>query len=152
MLLSRSSVNRAKVNATGGPYHTALQAAVVTHLRGRDMINKEQNKTIKHLLTRGADAGMIGGRFYNALHAAVLSDRHNSVIRILFKYELSEPGLNVNMRDAEGRTALLLAAARGNYRTYRLLLKLGADESLVDTQARGLIHMAVMGSETGYHT
>ncbi len=57
------------VNAVGGPFATALQAAASTG----------KTDSVKQLLEKGADVNMRGGRYHTALNAAVVRGYWNIV-------------------------------------------------------------------------
>lgn len=50
----------------------------------------------------------------------------------------------LDARDDTGRTALMQAAIRGDYRTALALKEAGADVHLVDAQGRKAVHLAAL--------
>ncbi len=104
--------------------NTALMTAA---RQGRDEI-------VSALVDLGAStelAAPTGQGAFTALHAAVsapdFGDAHLRVMRALLDH-----GAKVNARDANGRTALLLAAAQGREQAVSLLLERGADPAATD--------------------
>ncbi len=49
---------------------------------------------------------------------------------------LVEAGGNINHKNTHGRTALMNAAASGNYDFVKFILSLGADKTIVDNNGR----------------
>ncbi|KAJ6450209.1 ankyrin repeat-containing domain protein [Mycena vitilis] len=105
----------ADVNATGGHFGSALQAAA-----------SGGHKDIVHfLLEHGADVNTTGGHFGSALQAAAVRG-HEDIVRFLL-----DCGADVNTAGGEYGTALQGAAANGNADVLRLLLHCGADMNTV---------------------
>ncbi|KAF5337853.1 hypothetical protein D9758_016158 [Tetrapyrgos nigripes] len=103
--------NGADVNAQGGQYGTALQAA---SWGGNVDI-------VKLLLENGADLNAQGGQYGNALQAA--SSKGNvDIVKLLL-----ENGADVNAQGEEYGTALQDASYRGYVDIVKLLLENGAD-------------------------
>jgi ankyrin repeat protein len=101
----------ADVNAQGGRYGNALQAA---SYGGHDSI-------VTLLLEKGADVNAQGGIYCNALPAA--SDGgHDSVVTLLL-----EKGADVNAQGGGYGNALYAASNRGHDSVVTLLLEKGAD-------------------------
>jgi ankyrin repeat protein len=63
----------ADVNAQGGEYGNALQAAA----------RKGNEAVVQLLVNRGADVNAQGGEYGNALQAAALNGHHQVVLRLL---------------------------------------------------------------------
>lgn len=55
------------------------------------------------------------------------------------------PGCSVNLRDADGRTALHIAAQRGAAEAVRVLLEAGAERDVIDARASTPLHEAARG-------
>ncbi|XP_065292164.1 transient receptor potential cation channel subfamily A member 1 isoform X1 [Dermacentor albipictus] len=72
------------------------------------------------------------------LHCAAMFDHVE-----LVEYLVSE-GASMNATDKEGRTVILLAAARGAWKTVTALLRLDADLSVKDNLRRNLLHHIVL--------
>ncbi|SLM41431.1 P-loop containing nucleoside triphosphate hydrolase, partial [Lasallia pustulata] len=105
----------ADINAQGGRYGNALQAASE---RGHDQV-------VRMLLDKGADVNAQGGEYGNALYAA--SERgHDQVVRMLL-----DKGADVNAQGGRYGNALYAASSRGRDQVVRMLLDKGAD---VDAQ------------------
>ncbi|KAJ0133227.1 hypothetical protein HZ326_23694 [Fusarium oxysporum f. sp. albedinis] len=109
------STNR-NVNAQGGYYGTALQAASA----------KGRKEVVRLLLDEGADVNAQGGRYGGALQAAS-GEGHTEIVRLL----LNE-GADVNTQ-GEYCTALLLASVSNHKEIVRLLLEKGADVNALDS-------------------
>jgi ankyrin repeat protein len=134
----------ADVNAYGGMYGTALQAATSYHHaevvqllleKGADVniqggragtalqaaSSNGDVKIVQLLLAKGADVNMQGGRSGTALQAAS-SKGHANIVQLLL-----ERGADVNMQGRTGLTALHAASANGHANVVPLLLKTGAN-------------------------
>jgi len=109
------SVTAADVNAQGGYYGYALQAA---SLGGHE-------KVVQILLETGAEANAQGGVYGTALQAASARG-HEKVVQILL-----ERGAEVNAQGGYYSTALQAASARGHEKVVQILLEKGAE---VNTQ------------------
>ncbi|CAG8898171.1 unnamed protein product [Penicillium egyptiacum] len=101
----------ADVNAQGGEYSNALQAASAT---GRKEI-------VKLLLDKGADVNTQGGKYSNALQLASAKG-HQEIIKLLL-----DKGADINARGGLYGDALQLALARGHQGIVKLLLNKGAN-------------------------
>ena len=101
----------ADVNAQGGYYGNALQAA---SLEGREAV-------VALLLEKGADVNAQGGYYGNALQAA-LQNRHAAVVALLL-----EKGADVNARGGYYGNALQAASQNRHGAVVALLLEKGAD-------------------------
>jgi hypothetical protein len=101
----------ADVNAQGGRYGNALQAASA---RGHD-------KTVELLLGKGADINAQGGRYGNALQAASANGQDKTVELLLSK------GADINAQGGVYGNALQAALAEGHDKIVELLLSKGAD-------------------------
>jgi ankyrin repeat protein len=102
---------KAEVNAQGGDFGNALQAA---SYKGHEPI-------VKLLLKSGADVNARGGVFDHALNAASSRD-HEPVLKLLLS-----SGADVNAQGGEYGHALQTASYRGHEPVVKLLLKSGAD-------------------------
>jgi hypothetical protein len=103
--------HRANVNAQGGYYNTALQAAAA---RGNTYV-------VALLLKYGANVNAQGGYFGTVLQAAAAQGDTDMVALLL------EHGANVNAQGGYYDTAFQAAKARGNIDVITLLLKCGAN-------------------------
>ena len=101
----------ADVNAQGGEYGNALQAALV---KGHDQA------VVKMLLEHGADVNAQGGFHGNALQAASARGRDRIVQTLL------EHGADVNAQGGFHGNALQAALAKGHDQVVQILLKHGA--------------------------
>ena len=81
-----------------------------------------------------ADTDKLG---WNAIMQAALGNPHPGVATLLAK-----AGVNVNSKDASGKTALMLAAGAQDARMIRELLALGADRTLRDGKGRTALDYA----------
>ena len=103
--------DRADVNAQGGDFGNALQAA--SH-RGHYQV-------VQLLLERGADVNAWGGIYGTALEAA-LKRGHYQVVQLLL-----EKGADVNAQSGDYGNALQVASYFGHYKVVQPLLEKGAD-------------------------
>jgi len=103
----------ADVNAQGGEYGNALQAAAY---------NSEDVSLIKLLLKAGADVNAQGGCYENALQAAIWNRENVTVMKLLL-----EAGADVNVQCGEYGNALQPAVLLNDVSLIKLLLKAGAD-------------------------
>ncbi|KAH6884132.1 hypothetical protein B0T10DRAFT_518181, partial [Thelonectria olida] len=99
----------ADVNAEGGEYGSALQAASA---EGHD-------KTVQLLLEKGAVINAEGGRFGSAIQAASYGG-HDKIVQLLL-----EKGADVTAEGGEYGSALQAASAEGHDKTIQLLLEKG---------------------------
>ncbi|KAH8694325.1 ankyrin repeat-containing domain protein [Phaeosphaeriaceae sp. PMI808] len=111
-ILSESGVD---VNAQGGPYSSALQAAAV----------KGKEEIVRILVEKGADVNTQGGVFGSALQAAAAEGKEKIVKMLL------EKGADVNTQGGVFSSALQAAALQGKEEIVRILVEKGAD---VNTQ------------------
>ncbi|KAL5022254.1 hypothetical protein ScPMuIL_001409 [Solemya velum] len=75
------------------------------------------------------------------LHRAALFN-HFAVVEYLL-----DKGADINARDCNDRTALLLAASKGNWKTVKCLLDHGADIYVNDQNSRNFLHLAIKSGE-----
>ncbi|KAJ5214504.1 NACHT nucleoside triphosphatase [Penicillium cf. viridicatum] len=101
----------ADINARGGYYHNALQAASF----------KGHQEIVKLLLDNGVDVNAQGGHYSNALHAA--SDRgYQEIVKLLL-----DNGVDVNAQGGHYSNALHAASLKGHQEIVKLLLDNGVD-------------------------
>ncbi len=100
-----------KINAQGGRYGNALQAA---SYRGHE-------KVMQMLLDKGADVKAQGGRYGNALQAASYGG-HEKVMQMLL-----DKGADVNAQGGHFGNALQVASYGGHEKVVQMLLDKGAD-------------------------
>jgi hypothetical protein len=80
----------------------------------------------------------------SALFAATYFNFKQAVILLLSAYaQTADPLVFVDKQDAEGRTALLMAVARGNHLIAQLLLKAGADVNHQDNEGNTTAILAI---------
>ncbi|KAJ1525322.1 hypothetical protein ONE63_010144 [Megalurothrips usitatus] len=72
------------------------------------------------------------------LHCAAMFD-HPDIVEYL-----AVEGADVNAKDKESRSPLLLAASRGGWRTVIALIRLGANIRVKDSNSRNVLHLVVM--------
>ncbi|KAI3571455.1 hypothetical protein IWW34DRAFT_838702 [Fusarium oxysporum f. sp. albedinis] len=105
------AIEGADVNAQGGEYGNALQAA--SYNGNRDVVQL--------LLDKGADVSAQGGRYGNALQAASYNGNREVVQLLLDK------GADVNTQGGKYSNALQAVSSKGNRDVVQLLLDKGAD-------------------------
>jgi ankyrin repeat protein len=105
----------ADVNAQGGYYGSALQAAVT---KGKGMI-------VRYLVVQGADVNAQGGRYGNSLYVAV-----NRGDKDIVRY-LVEHGADFNAQRKAYGNALYVAVNHGNEDIVRCLVENRADVNLL---------------------
>ena len=110
--------NNANVNALGGRYGTALQAACSYH---------DNLKVIRLLLEQGADIYIQAGKYSTPLQA-VCAENHDNVDLVAF---LLEKGVGINAQGGKYCTALQAACRSANRRIVKLLLERGADSNII---------------------
>ena len=95
-------------------------------------------EVMKYLLQKGADISLTTGspKRRSALHIA---SEHGSIAAIEL---LLSGGLSVDLRDGEGNTPLVCAAACGQIEAVNCLLNHGADPSLKGKDGWSLLHFA----------
>ncbi|XXH01493.1 hypothetical protein Hte_007853 [Hypoxylon texense] len=119
---------KARVDAIGGLYHTPLQAAAFGGFE----------EVVTYLLDTEADPKQTGGVFGHTLTAAAYSGLTSCITRLLKK------DISVDYQDTQGRTALHMAAWRGDEENFQLLKKRGSI-LLKDSQGRSVMHHAAAG-------
>ncbi|KAH7074055.1 hypothetical protein FB567DRAFT_188329 [Paraphoma chrysanthemicola] len=118
--------NGAKVNAQGGLYSNALQAA---SSRGNEQI-------VQILLKNGAEVNAQGGSYGNALQAASFHGTEQ-IVQILLKN-----GAEVNAQGGYHGNALQAASSRGNEQIVQILLKNGAEVNAQGGSYGNALHAA----------
>ena len=116
----------ADVNAQGGEYGNALQAAAYNG----------SSETVQILLRAGADVNAQGGEYGNALQAAAWRGGPETVQILL------GAGADVNARGGEYGSPLLAAIHEGYADEVQILLRAGADSLLKDKLGRTPLHIA----------
>ncbi|KAI0465893.1 ankyrin repeat-containing domain protein [Xylaria cf. heliscus] len=127
----------AKVNAEGGEYNTALGAAAAQgHIPIADFLLDETE----------ADPHLSAGEFANALSAALYSETSQLAERLLDMH------VDATARDAQGRSAVHIAARRGIVKVVeRIIRARGAERLVMDKQGRTITHHAAMcGDENAF--
>ncbi|KAL0566709.1 palmitoyltransferase akr1 [Marasmius crinis-equi] len=94
------------------------------------------------LISHNADPTITDLRGYNALHVATHS---GNVVSLLYLLHHRHHPTNVDSRNSEGRTNLMLAAHQGDELLMDLLLKHGASPIAHDNDGRTPLHWAVVG-------
>ncbi|KAF9061011.1 ankyrin repeat-containing domain protein [Rhodocollybia butyracea] len=123
----------AEVNAQGGPWGNALQAAV----------HNGNESIVSVLLQNGAEVNALGGFYGNALYAAA-DNGNESLVRVLL-----QKGADVNARGGYHGSALQAAAIRDHEAIVKLLLEKGADVHTQGGLYRNALHAAAHnGGET----
>ncbi|MBA8667897.1 ankyrin repeat domain-containing protein [Holosporaceae bacterium 'Namur'] len=93
---------------------------------------------IKKALAKGADINTTGVGEWGVLHSAVSIKRDDIV-----KFLLSQPGINVNIRDYHGNTPLHTAADSGYTEIVKLLLAKGADVNLTNREGKTPLYESI---------
>ncbi|KAJ7795329.1 ankyrin repeat-containing domain protein [Mycena olivaceomarginata] len=133
----------ADVNAQGGRYGNALQAAA----------SQGHDKIVQVLLDKGADVNAHGGEYGNALQAAAFGGHdkivqaaafggHDKIVQVLL-----DKGVDVNAQGGEYGNALQAAAFGGHDKIVQVLLDKGVD---VNAQG-GLYGNALQAAASGGH-
>ncbi|KAF2623587.1 ankyrin [Macroventuria anomochaeta] len=121
--------NKADVNAQGGTYGNALQAALS---RGHEQV-------VKMLLDNKADANAQAGYYGNGLQAASAAG-HEQVVKILLDNKA-----NVNAQGGYYGNALQAASARGHRQVAKVLLDNKADVNAQGGRYGSAMHAAAYG-------
>jgi ankyrin repeat protein len=125
-----------KVNAQGGRYGNALQAAS----------SEGHEKVVQILLDQGADVNAQGGRYGNALQAAS-SGGHEKVVRMLL-----DRGADINAQGGYFGNALQAASFRGHEKVIQMLLDQGAHINAQDEYCGSALQAASLrGHEKVIH-
>lgn len=93
-----------------------------------------QSETVRYLLENGADPFVKGSYSRNLLHVA----SYGGQVAIID--EMIKQGLDVNSKDGNGDTPLILAAAYGRKNAVKYLLQRGADPSIKGCYGRTALH------------
>ena len=112
----------ADVNARGGPFGTAMQAAA----------RKKQHRIVEMLIKNG----YVGEESGPPLHHAAWSG-HAEVVQYLV-----DQGADIEAQDCDGATALHWAAWKGYVDVMRILLDKGLDTNLQDSAGGSALHFA----------
>ncbi|XP_048250649.1 uncharacterized protein LOC124152553 [Haliotis rufescens] len=92
------------------------------------------------LVTRGAGVSLVDELRNSILHVACLGG-HVDIV----KYVLSQNVADINSRGRYGRTPLMVAAENGHRQVFDLLVREGADVTLVDDGRNNILHVACLG-------
>ncbi|KAI9703722.1 MAG: hypothetical protein M1836_007492 [Candelina mexicana] len=122
----------ADVDAQGGLYGTALQAAS----------GEGDNEIVQQLLDAGADVNAQGGLYGTALQAAS-REGDNEIVQ-----QLLDAGADVNAQGGEYHTALQAASREGHNEIVQQLLEAGAD---VNAQGGKLCYTALQAASREGH-
>jgi ankyrin repeat protein len=121
----------ADVNAEGGAYGNALLAA---SRRGHEQI-------FRLLLSMGADIHHLGGYDGSVLNTLAFMG-HTHLLRLAYdQYHAMQ-----DLEDFHKRNAILLAARRGHFGTFKFLISRGLNSGTKDAKAENLLHYAASGS------
>ncbi|XP_067668045.1 ankyrin repeat domain-containing protein 50-like [Haliotis asinina] len=126
-ILSHDNVD---INGKGQSGRTPLMGAAY----------KGHDKIFDLLVTKGADVNVVDDDGDNVLHSACLSGHVDIVSRILKLQKV-----DINRRGQCGRTPLMMAARMGDREIFDLLVKEGADATLVDGDSNTILHLASEG-------
>ena len=131
LLLASTSKISKRINAPGGRYGNALQAASFS---GHDIV-------VQMLLDRGADLNLQGGQYDYALQAALFKG-HDKVVQLLLNR-----GANINAQDERSVSALQVASQRGHKQIVKMLLDKGAE---INAQGGRFGSALQVASQRGY--
>ncbi|XP_067669979.1 ankyrin-3-like [Haliotis asinina] len=92
------------------------------------------------LVSRGGDVTLVSDHGDSILHVACYGGHVDMVKHILYKYHV-----NLDTRNQYGRTPVMVAARMGHVSVVDLLLRRGADVSLVNDDGDNLLHVACSG-------
>ncbi|XP_067659947.1 ankyrin-3-like [Haliotis asinina] len=92
---------------------------------------------LKLLLSEGADMTFVSDENDNILHAALNSKRMDTV-----KYVLTNDFVDIDSRNNDGITAVMLAVQGGLAEIFDLMVRKGANMSLVNEDKQTILHMA----------
>ncbi|XP_048247741.1 probable palmitoyltransferase AKR2 [Haliotis rufescens] len=95
---------------------------------------------VKLLVKEGADVSLVDEDGYNILHFACIGGDVETV-----KFVLSLNVVDINSRGGGSRTPVMRAAWSGRRDVVELLVKAGADVSLVDVLGYNTLHWACLG-------
>ncbi|XP_071095400.1 ankyrin repeat domain-containing protein 50-like [Haliotis cracherodii] len=89
------------------------------------------------LVRKGADVFLVDDSNDTILHVACFGGHVEMV-----QYLLSKITVDINCKGNYGRTPVMVAAEKGHRKTFDLLVKQGADVSLVDDNGYNILHLA----------
>ncbi|XP_046563508.1 ankyrin repeat domain-containing protein 50-like [Haliotis rubra] len=92
------------------------------------------------LVSKGSELHLLADNTNNILHEACIGGHVDMV-----KYVLSQKVADINIRGQYGRTPVMLAAEMGHRAVFDLLVREGADVSLVDDNKNNILHVACIG-------
>ncbi|XP_071111901.1 serine/threonine-protein phosphatase 6 regulatory ankyrin repeat subunit B-like [Haliotis cracherodii] len=92
------------------------------------------------LVREGVDVSLVGVDGNNILHVASLGG-HVDIV----KYVLSQKVTDINSRGEYGRTSLMLTVGARHRQVFDLLVREGADVSLVDDNGNNILQLACLG-------
>ncbi|XP_048251523.1 serine/threonine-protein phosphatase 6 regulatory ankyrin repeat subunit C-like [Haliotis rufescens] len=117
------------------------------HDLNRFMITHKKHyisKLKSHLEEKGSSMLLVDVSGQSLLHTAAETGNLK-----LAEFLLSQGKVDINTRDASGRTPVMLAAAAGHRIMFEFLTKKQCDLSLKDTESRGVLHYASQGGNLG---
>ena len=102
--------------------------------------SRAQEESVRILLKAKANPNITDGDGDASLHAAIAGDCSHEILQ-----EISYYGVDVNATNKRGRTALLLSCSYGKMDSIKVLLRAGADPTIVDDEGFSCLHAAVDG-------
>ncbi|XP_067653215.1 serine/threonine-protein phosphatase 6 regulatory ankyrin repeat subunit B-like [Haliotis asinina] len=92
------------------------------------------------LIEKGANTLAVNQRSRDSLHLSCIGGHVDTV-----KYVLSQTSVDINSKDCENMTPVLLAAYYGKREVFDILVKMGADLSVIDEDGDNILHWACHG-------
>ncbi|XP_067653211.1 serine/threonine-protein phosphatase 6 regulatory ankyrin repeat subunit B-like [Haliotis asinina] len=92
------------------------------------------------LIEKGANTLAVNQKSRNSLHLSCIGGHVDTV-----KYVLNQTSVDINSKDCEKMTPVLLAAYHGKRELFDVLVKNGADLSVIDEDGDNILHWACRG-------
>ncbi|XP_067653128.1 serine/threonine-protein phosphatase 6 regulatory ankyrin repeat subunit A-like [Haliotis asinina] len=92
------------------------------------------------LIEKGANALAVNRKSRNSLHLSCTGGHVDAA-----KYVLNQTSVDINSKDCEEMTPVMLAASHGKSEVFDMLIKKGADLSVIDKNGDNILHWACRG-------